>query len=167
LSAPAQGEHRKFTRTVVDPVAYAHRSGVPGAARFQNPWVTDPKAYESQLRDKWHDLLERNRVLCMPEDWAALLLTAGLTVYLPKKCTEDGDNALLYIVDLLEIARRELLGDDAGEKTLDELLVEVSFKRTLDTGVWIWLSPTDHEPPYSWDYMGDGTWSGPFDPDAL
>jgi hypothetical protein len=149
---------------VVDPVAYADRSGIPGAASFQNPWVSDPTEYESQLRDRWRNLVDAGRVIVEPEDWADLLLSASLTVHLPKACTEDGDNALLYIVDMLEIVRRDALGYDAGARTLDQLLVEVSFQRSLERGVWIWLSPQDADYPA---FTVEGGWHGPFDPELL
>jgi len=161
-------DHRKFTSAVVEPVAYAARSGVPGAVRFQNPWVDNPDEYEAHLRQRWRRLIGENRVLIVPDDWAPLFLSARLSVYLPKRCTEDGDNALLYIVDMLEVARRDILGNDAGDRTLDELLVEVHFRRALDSGVWIWLSPIDRRPQFDFlDYMGDEPWSEPFDPNAL
>ena len=167
ITTPEQLKRRKVGICVTDPVAFADRSGIPGAARFQNPWVNDPAEYESFLRSRWRSLVDSGRVILEPEDWAAAsLLTARLDVHLPKTCTEDGDNALLFMVDMLDVVRRDILGDDAGERTLDQLLVEVSFSRCLDNGLWLRLSPEEQDDQFTYHFAEEMGWSSPFNPDV-
>jgi hypothetical protein len=144
---------RKKVRPAVAAVSYVDRSGVPGAARFSNPWVEGPGDYERQLRERWQRLLEHGRVSQSTQWMTPTSVGWALRLHLPATCTEDGDNALLYVIDMLELARRDALGSDAGERTLDQLLWQVVFQRDMESGVFVELLPIER---------GDLLYNGPY-----
>ncbi|MDA3936334.1 MAG: hypothetical protein PF636_05645 [Actinomycetota bacterium] len=160
---------RRVSRPVASATPYRYRSGVPGRSTFINEWVEDPADYERQLREVWQQLHEGS-LAQIDDRWTQLPLPARLDVHLPLLRTEDPDNAMLYVVDMLEVARRDLLGTDAGDRTLDELLIEASFIRDRQSGIRVVLKSVDPLDQYTsvpYYLMHEGEPIDPLDPNAV
>jgi len=120
-------------RSVISPVSYRYRCGVDGDSPFSNPWVNSSEDYEQLLRDRWR-VLQDSGAIHMVNGWLPFMSPCMLVVGLPDSATCDPDNALLFLIDMLEVARRDELGDQAGELTLDQLLTAAWFYRSDGSG---------------------------------
>jgi len=167
-SFPQQHDTRVVTRAVTAAVPYRDRSGVAGPAKFTTTWATNSAEYEAVLRQQWQSLQESGAITLSDPGDISFTLTGRLIVHLPKRLTEDGDNALLYVIDMLELARRDALLEAAGGQMLDELLVEVAFVRDLDSGVYVTATAVEQFNQYddSIYYLGEGEPIDPFNPDS-
>lgn len=130
-----QHRTRRTGRPVTCAVPYVYRSGVPGEPAYLKPWAKGPADYEALLRRQWSDMLEGGCVRCdVPMD--TFPLTASrLMLHLPEARNEDPDNALLYVLDMLELAVRAAAG--GRELNVDRLLTEVWLGRDLDSGMYL------------------------------
>lgn len=122
-------------------VSYAYVTGRPGEVEYERGPAANPAEYEKHLGRVWHEL-EETGCLSADASWAASSSVGhSLTVLVPQTGNFDPDNVLLYVLDLLEVARRVALGADAGEMTIDQLLAEVVLARHDSTGVRVYLEP--------------------------
>ena len=152
---------RVVGRVVAVPVPYIDRSGIPGEAVLHGRDVTTASSYTSRLRDAWA-LLQASGSVTTDEWTCPSILPARLTVHLPTRLVEDADNALLYVLDLLEVARREARPDDADERTLDQLLTEVGFVRDRTSGIGVTIQTVERMCQYT-DLVDHTDDEGPVD----
>lgn len=157
----------KVVRAVTEAVPYSYRSGIPGPVSFTNRWASNADEYEDVLRQQWQDLQHEGAVTAIGS-MAHFLLPARLLIHLPVTLTEDADNAVLYVIDMLELVLRDALEGDTGGKTLDQLLVEVGFVRDRISGLGVTAIPTERLDQYfiAPYYIKPGEGVDPFDPES-
>lgn len=122
--------------------SYVYLSGDANELSFARGPET-PAEYVDALRADWSLLLERGSVE-KSAAWATSLSTGwGLHLHVPSTKEFDPDNVLLGVLDLLEVARRDEVGADAGPLTVDELLNEVVVARHDQTGIFAYAYACD------------------------
>lgn len=117
-------------------VSYAYVSGTPGELVFSRGPRT-PAEYEAALRSDWQRLVDTG-ALEEQVDWTAFPSDGlSLRVFVPSTGNFDPDNVLLRVLDLLEVARRDVLGPDAGQLTIDHALNEILLGRRDSEGILV------------------------------
>lgn len=117
-------------------VPYTYVSGTPDEASFSRGRGT-PDDYVNELRTEWQELQDQGAIE-IDEDWATFLSGGWeLHLYVPSRGNFDPDNVLLYVLDLLEVARRDALAGDAGDLTVDQHVNEILLARHDSDGIMV------------------------------
>lgn len=119
-------------------VAYAYMSGQPDEVTFSRV-AADPDEYRERLHRDWRELLARSAVTT-GDTWPSLPSGGmALDVHLPESGNFDPDNVVLYLLDLIEVAR-DPSPSDAGVLSVDQLLNEVHISRGPGQGIRLSLA---------------------------
>lgn len=117
-------------------VPYTYVSGTSDEVSLSRGRGT-PEEYVDELRAEWQELQDRGAIE-VDEDWATLLSGGWeLRLYVPPSGNFDPDNVLLYVLDLLEVARRDALAGDAGDLTVDQHVNEILLARHDSNGIML------------------------------
>lgn len=126
---------------VAQAVGYSYVTGRPGAVTFMRPDMMTPEEYSRHLVETLRSLEDQDSLFVADRWTASPSAGLGIIVRVPMRGNFDPDNVLLYALDLVETARREVIGQ--GGVTIDQMLSEVAVCRSDEPGVQIHMYECD------------------------